>query len=203
MVLLALILGFYIYYRTVVRPIADKLCEETAQAKVIDAINLSNDVLMAQKIFYEDYFKISYDKDNKISGIIANSGLINQINMIMQTEIQNRIELLCETGMSLPVGALTGSPLLTGYGKEIPITVRSVSNCYTLISSKFESAGINQTKHSLIITAYVDIELLSPLKSIQSEIINDVIIAEAIIVGEVPSTYLSGFTTSDYLNLVS
>lgn len=179
-----------------------EMCAEEVRAEVINIVNYSNEILQSLKIYYEDYFTIHSDGDGKIEFITANTGLINQVNMIIQTEIQNRLNNLRTMKFRLPAGVFTGSALFAHFGVGIPVTARVVSNCYTELDSEFTSLGINHTLHRLQINCYVETKLLIPSGRASADVTNEILMAENVIVGEVPSTYLGENTNTDYLDLL-
>lgn len=177
-------------------------CEEEARAEVINIVNAGNEVIQKLGIFYEDYFTVIKDNNDKVTMIKANSALINQINMIMKTEIQNRLNELRTKSLYIPAGAFTGLTFLSNCGSKVPINAKIISNCYTVLSSEFKEMGINQTLHRLQINCFVEIELTVPKGKVKSGVTNEILVTEAVIVGEVPSTFLGENTTTDYLDLL-
>ena len=177
-------------------------CEEEARAEVINIVNDSNEVIQKLGIFYEDFFTVIKDSNDKVTMVKANSALINQINMIMQTEIQNRLNELRTKSLYIPTGAFTGLTFLSAYGSKVPINAKIVSKCYTVLSSEFKEMGINQPLHRLQINCFVEIVLTVPKGKVKSDVTNEILVTEAVIVGEVPSTFLGENTTTDYLDLL-
>ncbi len=177
-------------------------CEEEARAEVINIVNESNEVIRKLGIFYEDFFTVIKDSNDKVTMIKSNSALINQINMIIQTEIQNRLNELRTKSLYIPSGAFTGLTFLSDYGSKVPIDAKIISNCYTVLSSEFKEMGINQTLHRLQINCFVEIELTVPKGKVKSDVTNEILVTEAVIVGEVPSTFLGEDTSPDYLDLL-
>ena len=53
------------------------------------------------------------------------------------------------------------------------------------------TAGINQTKHQINLRVTVDMEILIPWGTQSTEVSTDVLIADTVIVGKVPDTYLN------------
>lgn len=191
-----------VFFLNVVMDIVKNMCVEEVRSRVINIVNYSNDILQNLHFFYDDYFKIEKNSNGDITLIVANTGLINQVNMIMQTEIQNRLNELRNFSLDVPTGVLTGSVFLAKYGYAITIKVQTISNCYTEISSDFFAVGLNQTIHKLVITAVIEIEMVVPTKSIAKNITNDLVLAENIIVGKVPDTYMGANTDTNYLDLL-
>ena len=54
------------------------------------------------------------------------------------------------------------------------------------------SAGINQTRHQIILEVRVDIDVLVPWDTLSTQVVSEVLVAETVIVGSVPKLYLNG-----------
>lgn len=191
-----------VYFMIFGMNLVSTMCAEEVRAEVINIINYSNEILQSLDVFYEDYFTIHYNNEGKIDHISANSGLINQVNMIIQTEIQNRLNNLRRMKLNIPFGVFTGNSLLAHFGRDVFISAQVISNCYTVLSSAFTTVGINQTLHRLQINCYAEITVLIPTRSVAYDVTNEILVAENVIIGEVPSTYLGENTTTDYLDLL-
>ena len=182
--------------------ITKKLCHAEINARINDMINQSNVKVGNINVFYSDYFTINYTDDKRVSSIKANTGLINQITLIWNTEIQNKLDILRDCYITLTVGALTGSAFLSPYGAEINIKTQVVSNCSITYKSEFIEKGINQTLHRFIMYTEVVGEILVPSKMEKVIVTQEVVLSETIINGEVPNAYLMGKESLDYLDLI-
>ena len=201
-VLFLVIVSVTVYICTVgIKFVAD-MCAEEIRSEITDIVNKSNESIQKMDVMYEDYFKVSQDEDGKIRLLSANTGLINQINMIVQTEIQNRLDLLRDKDFYIGVGAFTGSAVLSEFGTQIPIHSKVVANCSTELVSEFSKIGINNTLHRLQINCIISVKILIPSKSIVQDVHNELLIAESILQGEVPTTYLGENTPTDYVDLL-
>ena len=80
----------------------------------------------------------------------------------------------------------------------------TVGNVETELASQFSEAGINQTLHRIYLNVSCKVTILTPFNSIEENITNQVLIAEAVILGDVPSTYynLNGLKSDDLIELV-
>lgn len=80
----------------------------------------------------------------------------------------------------------------------------TVGNVETDLVSQFSQSGINQTLHRIYLNVNCTVTILTPFDTIEQSITNQVLIAEAVIVGEVPSTYynLNGVKEDDLIELV-
>ena len=95
------------------------------------------------------------------------------------------------------LGSLTGSPLLAGRGPRISVRMESVGSSSARFENQFESAGINQTKHRIVLRIDVYVSILLPGYSTVTQVTNEITVAETVIVGEVPGTYTYFATDPD------
>jgi len=79
----------------------------------------------------------------------------------------------------------------------------TVGNVETDLVSQFSQSGINQTLHRIYLNVNCTVTILTPFDTIEQSITNQVLIAEAVIVGDVPSTYynLNGVKEDDLIEL--
>ncbi len=59
------------------------------------------------------------------------------------------------------------------------------------IHDEFSAAGINQTRHSIMLDIVVDMGILLPFQTTFTQISDTLPIVESVIVGPIPETYLS------------
>ena len=72
-------------------------------------------------------------------------------------------------------------------------------NILTEIKNEFESKGINQTVYRIYLELTSKVSIVSEYKTINEEIVNQVLLVETVIVGEVPQSYynLEGMRQDD------
>ena len=90
----------------------------------------------------------------------------------------------------VPIGNLLGSNILMGKGPEVPVEVITLTSSYIDIENEIVSTGINQAKHKIILKVDVDIDILIPWDVLTTRVESNVLIAETVIVGAVPETYV-------------
>ena len=79
--------------------------------------------------------------------------------------------------------------MLSEVGPKINIKLSTSGNVETNLKSEFKTAGINQTLHQIYLEIKCQIIILTPYDTVSEDIVNYVLIAESIIVGEIPSSY--------------
>lgn len=86
-------------------------------------------------------------------------------------------------------GSFSGISFLSGRGPGVKIRISSVGNVETDLRSEFIAQGINQTLHRIYLQVNCQVSILTPFESISKDITNQVLLAENVIVGRIPSTY--------------
>ena len=92
--------------------------------------------------------------------------------------------------IGIPLGSLFLPEFLSGKGPVIPVRVLSVRNSDASFVSHFSQAGINQTLHQLTMEVSVDVAVLVLAKTESFPVTSQVVVAETVIVGAVPQTFL-------------
>ena len=90
-----------------------------------------------------------------------------------------------------------GRYILSGTGPNVPIKIAIMGNVDTEVKSEFINQGINQTLHRIYLNLDCKMKIITPLQNFDRNIINQVIIAEHVIIGNIPDTYyeLEGMET--------
>ena len=91
----------------------------------------------------------------------------------------------------IPAGNLTGISLLMGRGPLVPVEILMLTSSRVGFDNSIVTAGINQTKHQILLTVTVDIDVLIPWGTESTQVISQVLIADTIVVGQVPETFVS------------
>ena len=84
-------------------------------------------------------------------------------------------------------------------GPKFEIEMERAGDINSKVTSKFESVGINQTLHKINLELQCKMSILTPFGSVADEMTTTVILAETVIVGEVPNTFLN---TNDLIKKV-
>ena len=170
----------------------------SAQIAVSDAsdivtVQINNAIsdIMAEQDYSGDYF-VSFEKDaaGDVTAISSNMARINALS----AKILHRVVGATENRtieIGIPAGNLTGISLLMGRGPNIPVQIIVLTSSRVEFNNSIVTAGINQTKHQINLEVIVDIDILVPWGTESTQVITEVLIADTIVVGRVPDTYLS------------
>ena len=189
LVFIVVFLLFFYFQRNVTRVLIS-ISEATMRASTTIAVNDAVYYTLADEMRYEDLVKVSRDKDDKIVGISTDPLKINKIARDTASISQSNLKNLSLNGIPVPLGALTGIEAFAGLGPSIYFRIIPVSSVTCGFSSKFESVGINQTKHSIYLNVVADISIVMPSKTENFAVLTDILVGESVIVGEIPNAYL-------------
>ncbi|MBP3831112.1 MAG: sporulation protein YunB [Clostridia bacterium] len=184
--LVAIITCFSIW--NFVNPIFETLCKDKAKS-VATMITNEETTKIIEKYNYDTFFTIQKDEKGSIQIINANVLRINQVTSDIAVAIQKALDNNEKNKIYIHSGAITGIRFLSGTGPRIPLKIASVGNIDTDLRSEFISQGVNQTLHRVYLNIKTNVSILSSFKIIESSIENQVLIAEHVIIGEIPSNY--------------
>ncbi len=194
LILLLLCLGAYICLRPAslyLRHLAGQMALSDATDMIILAVNNTIQDTMSQGEYDYDYF-ITLEKDEQ-GAITAISTNMAHINALAAQLLQDVVEIT-DSGVldiAIPVGNLTGSNLLQGRGPEIPVQIVMLTSSRADFRNVLTEAGINQTKHEIILELTIDVDVLVPWEIMSTQVVTEVLVAESGIVGSVPDTYFN------------
>ena len=184
--LVAIITCFSIW--NFVNPIFETLCKDKAKSEATIITNEETTKII-EKYNYDTFFTIQKDEKGSIQIINANVLKINQVTSDIAVAIQKALDSNEKNRVYIYSGAITGIRFLSGAGPRIPLKIASVGNIDTDLKSEFISQGVNQTLHRVYLEIKANVSILSSFKTIESSIQNQVLIAEHVIIGEIPSNY--------------
>ena len=116
---------------------------------------------------------------------------LNRLRVSILENIIAQVENFDSNSFGVPVGVLTGIDLLSALGPKLPVRVVSVTSADGQYRNEFTSAGINQTLHRIMLDVTLNAKLLLPGGIVEVVVSTPVCIAETVIVGQIPQTYLN------------
>ncbi|MDN5326263.1 MAG: hypothetical protein PWP41_959 [Moorella sp. (in: firmicutes)] len=116
---------------------------------------------------------------------------ISRLQAAAQLAIQERLARLQGKTYYLPLGQILGLKLLAAFGPPVPLRFIPMGTVKVDVGDTFESAGINQTRHRIYLQAESEVQVVAPFSWEKVQVATTIPVAEAIIVGPVPQTYVS------------
>lgn len=172
------------------RPLIKSVVFSQAQTVSTNVINqVVADELSRLDIDYSDIVDIQKDDDGKILAVSTDMKKVNSLKSLMTLSIQEKISTMDMQKTKIPLGTFTGTEIFNGRGPKIPIDVTMSGSVIMDFKSEFVSAGINQTKHRLYLDVSSEVLAFIPGYPVNTVVKTSILIAETIIVGEVPAVF--------------
>lgn len=178
---------FRIRYHESIRLLAETQVRNSTSDLINDAIDrqIENGNIQYDRIVY-----FEKDLDGRITALKTNMSEVNRLKTDILNLINDEILALDTSDIGIPLGSLILPEFLSGRGPEIPVNILSIRNSDASFSSHFTEAGINQTLQQLIMAVSVDVTVLALGETNSFTVSSEVVVAETIIVGQVPDTLL-------------
>ena len=182
-------LSFTIFYARA-RPILIELAESAVTDVVVFAVNdVIDDTLAEGDLNYEKLVTLEKDESGNITALVTNMAMINSLQTKISNGVTESVKDKVMTTLEIPMGNIIGGPLFSGRGPMIPVRILSITDVRTKFSNSFLSAGINQTRHKIMLEITVDIDMLVPGCTTSTVVTIETAIAETVLVGQVPNIY--------------
>lgn len=193
-----IIVSALLYVFCVINPVVTEATRASifslSTSAVSDAVY---DVIQDNNITYEDLVNITYDENNNIDLISIDTVLVNKLARQFYQVAQIYLDNMGAKGIDIAIGTFTGLPFLVGLGPTVNVKLVSVGAMTSSFRSDFVSAGINQTNHSLFIELHASVSLILPTYTSTIDSVTEFLVAESVIVGDVPDVYFGSNNTID------
>lgn len=190
-ILLTVLLGGYLFLRGRFIPIVRDLARTQVMNQSSDLINDAiTEQIALENVEYDRIIYFEKDLQGKITALKTNISEINKLKTDVLNIINDEILSMDTHDIGIPLGSIILPELFSGKGPYIPVRVISISNSDAQFSSHFSEAGINQTLHQLNMEVSVDVTILVLSQTETFHISSPVVVAETVIVGAVPDTFL-------------
>lgn len=188
LLLAAVLLGVFRYqYRDTIRALAQTQVINSTSDLINDAIDRQ---IESGNIQYDRIVYFEKDLNGRITALKTNMSEVNRLKTDILNLINDEILSLDTSDLGIPLGSLFLPEFLSGRGPEIPVHILSIRNSDGSFESYFTEAGINQTLQQLRMNVCVDVAILVLGRSETFTVTSQVVVAETIIVGQVPDTFL-------------
>lgn len=147
---------------------------------------------------YEELFSVHKSTAGEITMITTDAYKFNTLTTLFADSVSEFMTNYVNGGVEVPIGVFTGIRILQGYGEKIKMPLIAIHSVKCDVISTFESAGINQTRHTLYLDVTPDVSVVTRFsrKNLSDKI--RVLLYDNVIIGKVPDVYLTGTVFSAY-----
>lgn len=197
-VIFAFLVYAFFMYNNNLKPVLNQLGSSRASKIGQNVVNETIEEIFsntdAKKL---DIIKTKTDENGKISAIIPDIALMNNLKAQISSQINENLSKQKNSVISVPLGTASGISYLSGLGPKINFNMLPYGKIHVDFTTDFKQAGINQTKHEINVTVSLDVALLlSNRQTATAKIKTTVPVSETVIVGDVPESY-TNFVTDE------
>lgn len=190
LLLFVICLVAFFVFRSRFRPVIQSLAETQLKNTTSDLINDAiSEQIATGEVRYDRIVYFEKDINGRITALKTNISEVNRLKTDILNLINDEILALDTADLGVPLGSLFLPELFSGKGPQIPVQVLSIRNSDASFHSEFSQAGINQTLQRLLMEVSVDVTILVMGDTESYTVATQVVVAETIIVGDVPDTY--------------
>jgi len=201
-VIIGALLSIFLFFNFHVNPIIIEVSEASIRSLASKSVNSAVQSVINNTNVYDELIQINTDSDGNITTFQVKSILINRLGKEIGKAALQNLETVGSSGVGIPLGTLTGVPVLVGLGPELNFKVHPIGTFSSTFSSEFISAGINQTNHRIYLNITGSVNIVMPTASKNVTTNTQILLCESIIVGKVPDTYLNSSSLDEMMNLI-
>jgi len=175
-----------------IAPIIREMAVARAAILGVRAINDAiNDVINATYLTYDDLVMLEKDANGSIAALKTDMVGVNRFKTAITGAVAERIGAIPAAQLKIPLGSLFSGDIVAGRGPGIPFRAVLVGFVEAELYNDFSSAGINQTRHRILLTVTCTVSALLPLGAVGVTVSDQAAIAETVLIGVVPDSYVS------------
>lgn len=174
--------------KPLVRQLARAAVENHGQSVINEAVERQ---LSSGQIDYDSIVLFEKDVSGAVTALRTNMAEVNRLKTQTLAIADTMLLDMNVTEIGLPLGSVIFPTLFSGTGPKLPVKVLYISNSDAVFRNVFSEAGINQTAHQIMMDVLVDLTILTPAGSEMVQVVSSVVVAETVIVGTVPQSYIS------------
>lgn len=172
------------------RPIVERVAAQQVHLAVIRLINDAVYDQLGNGVAYQQLINVTTDDSGRVTLMQPDTVKITRLVTSIARDLEENLSNLSRSDIKVPLGLLTGSLLLADKGPNLVVALLPIGSVSVNIHDEFTAAGINQTKHTVMLDIVVDMGILLPLQTSFAKITDTLPIVESVIVGPIPETYL-------------
>lgn len=170
-----------------------------AYSMAVETLNRAVKDVTENGVGYDELIDTKLDTDGHVAMLRANTMRMNEIAAQTALKAEQELNGIHNQFVEIPLGAGLGVRFLSGFGPRIAVQILPVGAVHTSFDTELETAGINQTRHKIFLTLRATVSLIIPTGSQLVEVESKIPIAESIIVGEVPQSFVDVTDQDDML----
>ena len=179
-------LAFTLRVRPLVLEFAVNLAQQTASYAIHEAVL---DKIYGNRAQYEELVTLERDSENQVTALRTDAILANALKIELERAAYDAVNTLEQQTVEIPLGTILAPTYCAGMGPKLRVGVSALGYASADFISAFTAAGINQTRHRIILEVRTQARALTLFGGRDMEIVNRLAVTDTVIVGTVPDQY--------------
>lgn len=189
-ILAGLCIAAFSFFNMRTSPMLREVAQSELESIAFDIVGrVVEEELAREDVDYGDLVNVERDSEGKVSAITANMQKLNLLKLRIANRLSEEMFIRTEDTIKIPLGNLSGIDFLTGMGPDVKFRTMWVSSVDGEFSNSFESAGINQTRHQIMLDFTINVGMMFAGREIGVDVGTSVCVAETVIVGDIPNFF--------------
>lgn len=173
-------------------PALSELAVTQVQNVTANLVNEAVDEELAQgKLRYDSLISLEKSPDGKVTAMTTDMYEINCLKSEILDLLSQKMSDVSEEALSVPLGSVVMPLIFSGQGPSVPVRYVAIRSADARFENIFSQAGINQTLHQIQLQVDISVTVMLPTGTLDVTVGTDMIVAQTVIVGEVPQTVIS------------
>jgi sporulation protein YunB len=193
LLVLLMVLAVYsvVFTEKIIKPNVAAIAEVKVKAMITQIVNDAVHEQFKSDSEVRELLTIKTDNEGNITYVESNTSAMNSLASELTQAVQKKYRWKDPVDLEVPVGSIVGSQVLSQIGPNFKLKVLPIGMSKANFKTEFESMGINQTKYKVYLEMDSQARVLAPFSINNIEVENTILVAEAIIVGKVPNSYIN------------
>ena len=188
LVVMGLILLVELHLSPYIRELARNQAVNAASNAITDAVG---EMLRREDTDFSRVIVLEKDVQGHITALRTDMGQVERLKVEVLGILGGLIAEINTQQLGIPLGNLLLPDLLAGTGPVLPVKAVSLTMSNADFFSDFTAAGINQTLQTLKVKFTISLTILTTVGYESVDVDSDVMVAQTVIVGRVPETYVN------------
>ena len=188
LVVTGLILLVELHLSPYIRELARNQAVNAASNAITDAVG---EMLRREDTDFSRVIVLEKDVQGQITALRTDMGQVERLKVEVLGILGGLIAEINTQQLGIPLGNLLLPDLLAGTGPVLPVKAVSLTMSNADFFSDFTEAGINQTLQTLKVKFTISLTILTTVGYETVDVDSDVMVAQTVIVGTVPETYVN------------
>ncbi len=183
---ITLLLCALLWLRPLYLAYAENQAQQTASYAIYEAVL---DQVYQNRADYAALVTLEREDDGSVTALCTDGILSNYLRVQIEKNVFQALSVLEHEQLTIPLGSMVLPEMLGGYGPELTVGMAALGDVHSAFTSQFTDAGINQTRHQMVLTVYAEVEVLTLFGSQTTPVTVELPVTDTVLVGEVPQSY--------------